>query len=170
MGDWTSDETASVKDGCASYCTAHLWIVPAKVEGTWQLPEGELALKQTYQMISGTLKRGNNAIQIANGKLQGDQITFNAGNRCIPVESTGMAWKETSAAAVTGRRRAPGNNGSFHDARRAAAKRRHPSLCDSWRYLIRSNFLALPSSISSMSDSEMSSCETFFAASQSPRS
>jgi SAM-dependent methyltransferase len=79
MGDWSSDETANVKDGCASYCTAHLWIVPAKVEGTWQLPDGELTLKQTYQMISGTLKRGNNTIQIANGKLQGDQITFNAG-------------------------------------------------------------------------------------------
>ena len=38
MGDWSSDETATVKDSCASYCTAHLWIVPAKVEGVWQLP------------------------------------------------------------------------------------------------------------------------------------
>ncbi|HWH77673.1 MAG TPA: class I SAM-dependent methyltransferase, partial [Candidatus Binatus sp.] len=50
MGDWSSDETVSVKDGCVSYCTAHLWIVPAKVEGNWQLADGELTLKQTYQM------------------------------------------------------------------------------------------------------------------------
>ena len=79
MGEWTADETGTVKDGCASYCTAYLWIVPAKVEGTWKLPQGELALKQTFQMISGTLKNGSNTAQISNGKLNGDQITFTAG-------------------------------------------------------------------------------------------
>jgi SAM-dependent methyltransferase len=78
MGDWGADETANVKDGCASYCTAYLWIVPAKVEGTWQLPQGELALTQKYQMVSGTLKSGTNSSPI-NGRLNGDQITFTAG-------------------------------------------------------------------------------------------
>jgi len=78
MGDWSSDDTVIAKDGCISYCTAYLWIVPAKVEGNWQLADGELTLKQTYQMISGTLKSGGNTVQIANGKLNGDQITFNA--------------------------------------------------------------------------------------------
>src|ERR1700757_4370926 len=58
MGDWQADETTSAKEDCASYCTAYLWIVPAKVEGTWKLPQGELALKQSYQTISGTLKSG----------------------------------------------------------------------------------------------------------------
>jgi SAM-dependent methyltransferase len=80
MGDWTSDETATVADGCASYCTAYLWIVPAKVEGTWRLPQGELALKQNYQMISGILKTGGNMTPITNAKLTGDQIAFTAGN------------------------------------------------------------------------------------------
>jgi precorrin-6B methylase 2 len=79
MGDWKADETATVKDGCASYCTALLWIVPAKVAGTWQLGDGELTLKQTYQTISGSLRRGGNTVAIANGKLNGDQIMFNAG-------------------------------------------------------------------------------------------
>jgi SAM-dependent methyltransferase len=79
MGDWTSDETATVADGCASYCTAYLWIVPAKVEGTWRLPQGELALKQNYQMISGTLRAGGNMAPITNAKLTGDQIAFTAG-------------------------------------------------------------------------------------------
>ncbi len=79
MGDWAADETASVKDGCVSYCTAHLWIVPAKVEGSWQLGDGELTLKQTYQLISGSLRRGGNSVPVANGKLNGDQITFNIG-------------------------------------------------------------------------------------------
>jgi hypothetical protein len=80
MGDWTADETANVKDGCASYCTAHLWIVPAKAEGTWQLGDGELMLKQTYQMLSGSLRRGANSTPITNGKLNGDQISFNVGS------------------------------------------------------------------------------------------
>jgi hypothetical protein len=78
MGDWSADDTAVVKEGCVSYCTAYLWIVPAKVEGTWQLGDGTLSLKQTYQTVSGTLNRGGNAVQIANGKLDGDHITFNA--------------------------------------------------------------------------------------------
>jgi hypothetical protein len=79
MGEWSSDETATVKDGCASYCTAHLWIVPAKVEGTWQLPQGELSLKQTFQTVTGSLKTGANVTPVANGKLNGDQLTFSAG-------------------------------------------------------------------------------------------
>ncbi len=103
MGDWSADETANVKEGCASYCTAHLWIVPAKVEGTWQTSQGELTLKQTYQMVTGTLKSS----PIANGKLNGDQISFSAGgveysgrvngNSIEGVVKGGGSWKATRA-------------------------------------------------------------------------
>jgi precorrin-6B methylase 2 len=79
MGEWAADEEGTVKNGCASYCTALLWIVPAKVEGTWQLPQGELALQQTFQMVSGTLRSGNVSTPITNGRLNGDQISFTAG-------------------------------------------------------------------------------------------
>jgi hypothetical protein len=77
MGEWPADETARA-DGCSNWCTAYLWIVPAKVAGTWRLPQGELSLKQDFQMISGTLKAGNNITSISNGKLHGDQISFTA--------------------------------------------------------------------------------------------
>jgi SAM-dependent methyltransferase len=107
MGDWSADDTVSVKDGCVSYCTAYLWIVPAKVEGTWQLAQGALTLKQSFQMISGALKTGNNSTPIANGKLNGDQITFNAGGVLYTGQvggnvmegsvSTGGSWKATRA-------------------------------------------------------------------------
>src|SRR5687767_4739617 len=55
MGDWQADQTqnASEKEGCQSYCTAYLWIVPAKVDGRWKLPTGDLTLKQTYQNVTG---------------------------------------------------------------------------------------------------------------------
>lgn len=79
MGEWKPDETVNAGEGCTNWCTAYLWIVPAKVEGTWKLPQGELALKQTFQMVSGTLKTGGNTQQISNGKLNGDQISFTAG-------------------------------------------------------------------------------------------
>ncbi len=77
MEDWKADETATAS-GCDHWCTAHLWIVPAKVGGTWKLPQGELDLKQTFQMISGTLRNGNVTTPIS-GKLNGDQISFTAG-------------------------------------------------------------------------------------------
>ena len=79
MGEWTADETATVGEDCASYCTALLWIVPAKVAGSWQLPQGELTLKQSFQMISGTFRSGNSATGITNGKMRGDEISFSAG-------------------------------------------------------------------------------------------
>jgi hypothetical protein len=102
MGDWTADETTTATEGCTSYCTAYLWIVPAKVEGTWKLPQGELTLKQTYQTVSGTLKSGNGTTQITNGKLNGDQISFTAGDTKYTGHVNGNtidggSWKATRA-------------------------------------------------------------------------
>ena len=54
MGDWTPDQTIQAGPECTSWCRAHLWIVPAKVQGTWKLPDGgELTLEQKYQVITG---------------------------------------------------------------------------------------------------------------------
>jgi hypothetical protein len=103
MDEWKPDETAKV-EGCTNWCTAYLWIVPAKVEGTWKLPQGELTLKQTFQMISGTLKSGSNTTPVT-GKLNGDQISFNAGGTQYTghvsgnsIEGTGSnKWSATRA-------------------------------------------------------------------------
>ena len=78
MGEWKPDESATIP-GCNSWCTAHLWIVPAKAAGTWTLPDGELTLKQDFQIISGTLKSAKGTIPVE-GRLQGAQISFTAGN------------------------------------------------------------------------------------------
>jgi hypothetical protein len=81
MEEWAADETATVEgNDCGKYYTALLWIVPAKVEGTWKLSEGELTLKQSFQTFSGTLHSGANTVPVTNGKLSGDLINFNAGN------------------------------------------------------------------------------------------
>ena len=100
MGEWQDDETAtaSEKEDCSYYCTAHLWIVPAKVEGAWQMPQGELALKQTFQMVSGTLKTGGNTVAISNGRLRGDQLSFAAGGS----QYTGRVNGNTIEGSVKG--------------------------------------------------------------------
>ena len=94
MGDWTADQTVQVttEEGCDSYyCTAFLWIVPAKVEGRWKLPQGELMLKQTYQKISGDLNAGTSRISISDGRLSGDQISFKIGDAQYTGRVTGNA-------------------------------------------------------------------------------
>lgn len=83
MEDWRADQIVTVtpEEGCTgSYCEAYLWIVPAKVEGTWKLPQGEIVLTQSFQKISGTLKSGAEIKPITNGKLNGDQISFTVGD------------------------------------------------------------------------------------------
>jgi hypothetical protein len=79
MGDWTADVRISAENDCTSYCNGYFWIVPAKVEGTWKMPQGELALEQKYQMLSGTLKQGTNSTPISDAKMRGEEIVFTAG-------------------------------------------------------------------------------------------
>jgi hypothetical protein len=106
MGEWKPDETAQV-EGCTNWCTAHLWIVPAKVDGTWKTPQGDLTLKQTFQMVSGTLKNGN-VITPISGKLNGDQINFTAGS----AQYTGRVNGNTIDGTVKG-----GSNGKWTASR-----------------------------------------------------
>ncbi len=95
---WTADETEKVTDStCTSWCTALLWIVPAKVGGTWHLPQGELVLAQDFQVVSGTMSAGGGAATLANGTLRGDLITFAAGG----AEYIGRVAGDTIEGTVT---------------------------------------------------------------------
>ena len=78
MEDWAADAT-EVIDPCPGFCTALLWIVPARVAGTWQLPDGELVLEQQFQMVSGTLRNASGTVPIEDARLRGAELTFRAG-------------------------------------------------------------------------------------------
>jgi hypothetical protein len=78
MDDWAPDESAMNIENCESWCNALLWIIPAKVAGTWKLSQGELKLSQEFQRVSGILKTEKSDLTISEGKLYGDQITFSA--------------------------------------------------------------------------------------------
>jgi len=76
--EWSPDATERAEGDCGAWCTAHLYIVPANVAGTWKLPAGELTLEQTYQNVSGTLAANGTRTPISNAKLLGDRISFTA--------------------------------------------------------------------------------------------
>ena len=71
MDDWQPDQTASVENRMA-----YLWIVPAKVEGTWQWGDNEITLRQHFQQVEGLARIDNKTAQFRNGKLRGDRLTF----------------------------------------------------------------------------------------------
>jgi SAM-dependent methyltransferase len=119
MGEWEPDETATVSDGCSSWCTALLWIVPAKVDGTWRLPHGELVLKQDFQMVSGTLTSGNGALSITGGRLRGDRITFSVGDAVYTGRVRGDAMAGTVKSDGTS-----GNWTAVHAGKAEAARGR----------------------------------------------
>lgn len=97
MGDWECDQSVE-KEGR----TAYLWIVPAKVEGTWTWPSNpgtaELSLTQTYQKIAGTLKTGGKDLPIEQGKLDGSHISFVSGGRHYSGLVNGKAIRGTVKA------------------------------------------------------------------------
>lgn len=82
MGNWTADQTVQSDTGHMGY----LWIVPARVEGSWTISglpgvansqSLRLSILQQYQEITGTLQTPGkpNSISIK-GRLNGDQISF----------------------------------------------------------------------------------------------
>lgn len=101
MAEWEPDESISASQECSSFCRAMLWIVPAKVGGTWQMGKNELTLSQNFQMLTGNV----NAAPISNAKMRGAEITFTAGgkmytgrvngNRMEGSASDGTKWQAT---------------------------------------------------------------------------
>jgi hypothetical protein len=83
MDDWQADQVDSA-DGR----TAYMWIVPAKVGGTWKVDvtgasarSYEATFNQQYQTVSGNVKGDGKSVQLSNGKLRGETITFSLDGR-----------------------------------------------------------------------------------------
>jgi hypothetical protein len=99
MGEWAADQTISAGGDCTSWCTAYLWIVPAKAAGTWKTSRGTLTLKQDFQVLSGNLAQGNVNAIISNAKMTGDQIAFSAGGAQYTGQVNGSTIEGTYKAA-----------------------------------------------------------------------
>ena len=77
MGDWQPDAIANVDNRQALF-----WIVPAKVAGNWKLHANgagqdlDLAIKQTFQVIDGSLKSATRELPLTATNLRANQIGF----------------------------------------------------------------------------------------------
>jgi SAM-dependent methyltransferase len=95
---WEPDQTVLAEGDCGYWCTVYLYIVPAPAEGTWQLGEQVLTLKQEYQKITGTL--GKSAIE--NATLNGNEIRFSVGRTQYMGRIEGAEMKGRIAGARSG--------------------------------------------------------------------
>jgi len=73
---WEEEATAEMGGDCVSWCTALLYLVPAKVSGVWRLPAGEVYFTQEIQRLSGTLIASNGRKIPVEGKVTGERIRF----------------------------------------------------------------------------------------------
>ena len=97
MEAWEPDDTATVSEDCVSWCTALFWIVPAKVEGTWQTAQGDLTLSQQFQVITGTL----GGKPISSGRLRGSEITFTMGGAQYTGQVKGSSMQGTIKGGIS---------------------------------------------------------------------
>jgi len=74
-GGWEPDASESIR-GCASWCAAHLYVVPAKVSGVWRVPDGNLFLEQAFQQVWGSYETNGISLPVENGRLHGEEIHF----------------------------------------------------------------------------------------------
>ncbi len=95
MGDWEPDAEETIKQDCNTYCTALLWIVPAKVAGNWEVDGQPLLLEQRYQRLSGKL----GSAPISEARLNGSEISFVANG----VRYTGTVNGKQMSGSAAGR-------------------------------------------------------------------
>lgn len=77
---WEPDDSKTLESDCDSWCTSKLFIIPAKVEGSWRFRDGVLALTQEYQKVQGTYTpKGGQPVPVT-GRLRGRAITVTIDN------------------------------------------------------------------------------------------
>jgi hypothetical protein len=101
MGDWKPDayvrmDAQDKYGGAGGSSEIYLWIVPARVGGTWrwEVPVSgkplayELKLEQKYQAVTGTVTVGGRAAKLQSARLRGDEIrlSFTAEVNGAPVK------------------------------------------------------------------------------------
>lgn len=96
-GGWEPDDSQRLAQ-CATWCGAHLYIVPAKVAGTWRFPDAELTLEQSFQAVWGTYQTNGISVPV-NGLLRGDEILFSVN----AVEYSGRVTGDAMTGVAKGR-------------------------------------------------------------------
>jgi SAM-dependent methyltransferase len=111
---WEEVETGHLGPECFTWCTAYLYLVPARMSGVWRIPAGEVTFRQNFQALTGTLRRKDGRALLVEGSVTGDRVRFSAGldtytGRVRGQEMSGEAsgaragyWKGARIRAATG--------------------------------------------------------------------
>lgn len=89
MGDWRPDSVVTVRAREFAATPVHLWVIPARVDGSWTLTVGDgaaaeafrLAFTQRYQQLEGTAATDGGAVPLRGVRLRGDSLAFSLGTR-----------------------------------------------------------------------------------------
>ncbi len=98
FSDWDPDARDTVKESaCSDWCEALLWIVPARVAGTWRLENdmGTLVLTQLNQVLYGSLTIGITEAPISKARMRGYEIAFTVGDRVYNARVSGSSMQGT---------------------------------------------------------------------------
>jgi SAM-dependent methyltransferase len=92
VSGWGPDRTERIEK-CDTWCSAHLYIVPATARGVWQIGDATLTLGQDYQRLRGTLAIGGKPHDLTFARMEGEKIFFTANGAQYEgrVEGTSMS-------------------------------------------------------------------------------
>jgi hypothetical protein len=119
MADWKPDETAEIE-----YRTAYLWIVPARVAGTWTFRDSGntqfgITLNQSFQEIGGEVTLASGKQPLVGATLRGSEIRFAFND---PNGNTRTFTGTVRGGQITGGLRAPnGPESTFTGSRQGPA-------------------------------------------------
>ena len=99
--EWDPDEQAQLGDSCTSWCTALLYVVPARVAGRWTTSRGEFDLTQQFQIVLGTHAENGTTTRVT-GRLRGTELTLTLGDETLRAVVDG---DRLVGPALTGARR-----------------------------------------------------------------
>ena len=104
VSGWSPEDTQTLSEGCENWCTSHLFIIPAKVQGRWRVPDGGvITLTQRYQQVEGTFHGEDGATAPVKGRLRGKALTITVGD----TEYEGSVEGSTMTGTPTGVPNAP---------------------------------------------------------------
>jgi len=96
---WPSDKSETVRSDCAAFCIVFLYVVPAKVAGTWRTADGDLNFEQDYQRLSGSYVYSGITLPLENARMYGAEIRFTANG----VEYSGRVEGDVMQGRAKGR-------------------------------------------------------------------
>ncbi len=99
---WEETDTAYGDSFCITWCTAYLYLVPAKVAGAWRLSGGEVRFTQEMQALTGTFVYPGGRYESAQGQVKGDHVRFTAGLNTYTGRVRGDEMTGEASGALSG--------------------------------------------------------------------